>query len=136
MVFEEEVMSRNEPPRVAVLGAGPVGVEAALYAASLKMTVRLYERGDVGANLRQWGHVRLFTPFAMNTTPLGRATLRADSPRGKMPADADLLTGREHLAAYLEPLARGSLLSGCVQTKTAVLAVGRKGCLKEELVGD
>src|SRR5262249_51957553 len=73
------VMSRNAPPRVAVLGAGPVGVEAALYAASLKLPVRLYERGDVGNHLRHWGHVKTFTPFAMNTTPLGRAALRADA---------------------------------------------------------
>jgi thioredoxin reductase len=131
-------MSRHTagPPRVAVLGAGPVGVEAALYAASLKLPVRVYERDEVGANLRHWGHVRMFTPFGTNVTPLGRAALRADAPRRDLPADGDLLTGREHLAAYLEPLAAGSLLAGAVAAGTSVLAVGRKGCLKEEHAGD
>src|SRR4051794_38638821 len=107
-------MSRNGPPRVAVLGGGPVGVEAALLAAALQLPVQLYERGEVGAHLRQWGHVKLFTPFAMNSPPLGRESLRADSPRARLPADGDLLTGREHLAAYLGPLAGCSRLSGRV----------------------
>jgi hypothetical protein len=128
-------MSRTGP-RIAVLGAGPVGLEAALYAVSLGLPVRVYERGQVGDNLRQWGHVRLFSPFAMNSTPLGRATLRADNPRGKLPADADILTGNEHLAAYLDPLAASPLLRGTVVPTTAVLRIGRRGYLKEDGVGD
>ena len=40
-------MSRTGPPRIAVLGAGPIGVEAALYATSLGMPVKVYERGQV-----------------------------------------------------------------------------------------
>ncbi|MFO0841237.1 MAG: monooxygenase [Gemmataceae bacterium] len=123
-------MSRTDAPRIAILGAGPVGLEAALYAASLKLPFRVYERGKAGDNLRRWGHVKLFTPFGMNATPLGRATLRAD--KHKLPGDQDLLTGREHLAAYLDPLAKCSLLAGRVETDTAVVCVGRKGHLKEE----
>jgi len=129
-------MSRNDPPRVAVLGAGPVGVEAALYAASLKLPVRLYDRGEAGNHLRHWGHVRMFTPFVMNTTPLGRAALRADAPRQTLPGDSDILTGREYVSAYLEPLAAGSLLGGCFEKGVTVLGVGRKGCRKEDLTGD
>jgi thioredoxin reductase len=129
-------MSRSDPPRIAVLGAGPVGLEAALYAASLKFPVRVYERGGPGEHLRQWGHVRLFTPFAMNVTPLGRATLKADAPRRDLPGDGDILTGREYLAAYLEPLAASPLLAEHVETGVTVLAVGRRGYLKEEAVGD
>ena len=128
-------MSRTGP-RIAVLGAGPVGLEAALYAVSLGLPVQIYERGQVGDNLRLWGHVRLFSPFAMNSTPLGRATLRADAPRGKLPADADILTGHEHLAAYLDPLAASPLLRGTIVPTTAVIRIGRRGYLKEDGVGD
>src|SRR5205807_5432556 len=70
-------MPKSDLPRIAVLGAGPIGLEAALYAASLGMPVAVYERERVGAYLQQWGHVRLFSPFGMNHTPLGRDIVRA-----------------------------------------------------------
>src|SRR5919201_5949508 len=98
----EADMARNEAPRIAVLGAGPVGLEAALYARRLNLPVTVYERGRVGEHLLRWGHVRLFSPFGMNSTPLGRAAVQADDPRHEFPADDALLTGREHVARYLE----------------------------------
>ena len=94
----------------------------------------VYERGQVGENLRQWGHVRLFSPFAMNSTPLGRATLRG--ARKDLPADSDLLTGREHLAAYLQPLVETPPLAGHIETGVHVLAIGRHGFFKEDGPGD
>jgi thioredoxin reductase len=129
-------MSRNDPPRLAILGAGPIGLEAALFAATLKFPFAVLERGVVGEHLRRWGHVRLFTPFGMNSTALGRATLRADQPRRDLPGDNDILTGREHRSAYLEPLADSPLLRGHVHKETAVLHVSRRGFLKEDGVGD
>ncbi len=65
-------MPRNESPRLAILGAGPVGLEAALYAATLQLPFTVYERGRVGEHLQQWGHVRLCTPFGMNVAHPGR----------------------------------------------------------------
>jgi thioredoxin reductase len=123
-------MSRTDLPRLAILGAGPIGLEAARYAATLGFPIAVYERGRVGEHLRQWGHVRLFSPFGMNVTPLGRARLQAEDDHHELPDDNDLLTGREHLAAYLEPLAKTPLLKDCLYTNTAVLHVGRRGCLK------
>jgi thioredoxin reductase len=128
--------SRTDLPRIAILGAGPVGLEAALYAAALKLPFVVFERGRVGEYLHQWGHVRLFSPFGMNSTPLGRARVRADHPGHPLPGDNDIVTGREHLAAYLEPLARSPLLKGAIHTDTAVLHAGRRGLLKEDGPGD
>ena len=69
-------MQRSGLPRIAVIGAGPVGIEAALYAKALGFSVVVYERGEVGEHLMRWKHVRLFTPFALNQTPLGVETIR------------------------------------------------------------
>jgi thioredoxin reductase len=124
-------------PRIVILGAGPIGLEAGLYAATLGLPFKIYERGQVGQHLRQWGHVRLFSPFGMNTTPLGLAQLKAGKAERRLPAETECLTGREHLAAYLEPLANSTLLKERIQTATQVLAVGRQGgLLKEDTPGD
>jgi hypothetical protein len=129
-------MPRNEAPRLAILGAGPIGLEAALYAAALKLPFTVYERGRVGEHLQHWGHVRLFTPFGMNVTPLGRVRVLAENPRAELPDDNACITGREHVTAYLEPLARSPLLRENVQLGQTILHVGRKGYLKDDSPGD
>src|SRR5919197_90125 len=129
-------MARSEALRIAVLGAGPVGLEAALYARRLNLPVTVYERGRVGEYVQRWGHVRLFSPFGMNATPLGRAAILRESPRHEFPADTDCITGKEHVAAYLEPLAKTESLRDSLKLDSRVLAVGRAGFLKEEIPGD
>jgi hypothetical protein len=126
---------RTDTPRIAILGAGPIGLEAALYAATLRLPVTVYERGRVGEHLRQWGHVRLFSPFGMNSTSLGRARVQADNSGHDFPGDSDCITGKEHAEAYLDPLAGSPLLAGMLRTETAVLHIGRRGFLKEESPG-
>jgi thioredoxin reductase len=129
-------MAKSEGPRIAVIGAGPIGVEAALYGRSLQLPVTLYERTNVGAYVRHWGHVRMFSPFAMNTSPLGRATLRAEQPNHEFPADNAYLTGREHMAAYVDPLARTRIIKECLRTDVQVLGISRAGTLKEDDPGE
>jgi thioredoxin reductase len=129
-------MARTDLPRVAVLGAGPVGLEAALYASALGLPFAVYERGHIGEHLRRWGHVRLFSPFGMNSTPLGRARIRADQPEHPLPEDKTLVTGREHVAAYLEPLALSPVLTPAIHENTTVLRVGRRGLHKGDYPGD
>src|SRR5581483_8667738 len=129
-------MARGEQPRIAILGGGPIGLEAALYAAALKLPFTLYERGRVGENLQQWGHVRLFTSFGMNSTPLGIERIRSDNPGHALPAENEIVTGRQHVAIYLEPLAKSGLLRERIKNDTAVLRVGRRGLFKTDTPGD
>jgi thioredoxin reductase len=129
-------MRKAEVRRVAVLGAGPIGLEAALYAQSLNLPVTLYERGRIGEHLHRWGHVRMFSPFGMNSTRLGRAAILAENPKHELPAEGACLTGHEHLAAYLEPLAKTASLLECLRTDTKVLQLSRRGFLKEDLPAD
>jgi thioredoxin reductase len=127
-------MPRNGALRLAILGAGPIGLEAALYARQLQMPFTVYERGRIGEHLRRWGHVRLFTPFGMNATPLARQALHLAKPQLALPSDDTLLTGREHVEKYLTPLAE--LLGAQIKTETQVLHIGRRGFLKHECPGD
>ncbi|MEZ6071779.1 MAG: NAD(P)-binding domain-containing protein [Pirellulales bacterium] len=128
-------MSVLPPATIAIIGAGPVGVEAALYARFLGYDVRVYDRGRIADSVRRWGHVRLFSPFGMNVSSLGRAAIQAQDPEWQPPDDDALLTGREFAAAYLLPLAATDLLRDHVHENTEVVAVGRSSSLKHELVG-
>lgn len=125
-------MAKMDALRIAVLGAGPIGLEAALQARTLGLSVSLYERGRVGEHLYRWGHVRLFSPFGMNSTPLGRNAIRADNAKHEFPAEDECLTGKEHLATYLEPLARTAPLRDCLRLDSHVRRVSRRGFLKED----
>jgi thioredoxin reductase len=121
-----------ERTHIAILGAGPIGLEAALYAATLGLSFQIYERGEVAEHLQQWGHVRMFSPFGASSTPLGRAALRQEQPRRDLPGAQDLLTGREYRAVYLEPLALLPALCDSLHLQTTVVQVGRKGCSKDD----
>jgi thioredoxin reductase len=129
-------MAKSAPPRIAVLGAGPVGLEATLHARQRDLPVKVYEQGRAGEHVRRWGHVRLFSPFGMNSTPLGRDAVRADNPRHEFPPDSACLTGHDYIAKYLEPLAKSPVLRDCLVPETRVVQVGRRGLLKEEVPGD
>jgi thioredoxin reductase len=125
-------MAKAGPLRIAVLGAGPVGLEATLYAKALGLSAAVYEAGQVAEHVQRWGHVRMFSPFGMNATPLGRHALFREKPTREFPADTDLLTGREFREAYLVPLAESLPLKDCVHTQSVVLTVGRAGWRKSD----
>src|SRR5215212_1842871 len=108
--------------RLAIVGGGPIGLEAALHARSLKIPYTVYERGRLAEYVQRWGHIRLFTPFGMNATPLGLQTIRAAKPNHTLPTDDAIITGREYVASYLAPLAE--LLQPNIQLETVVLTVG------------
>src|SRR5262245_35825189 len=129
-------MAKLETPRLAILGAGPIGLEAALYARKLDLPVNVYERARVGEHFQRFGHVRLFSPFGMNATPLGRAAILAEHARHEFPADAECVTAQQHFEAYLQPLSQVDDLRECIRTGVEVLHVSRQGFLKHEAPGD
>jgi len=124
-------MAVDTPARIAVLGAGPVGLEAALYGRFLGYDVDVYERGQVCEHLRGWGHLRMFTPASTNITALGAAAIQAQDPDWRPPADDALFTGSELLEAYFAPLAQTDLLADSINEYTEVIAVGRDGQQKQ-----
>lgn len=128
-------MAVDTPARIAVLGAGPIGLEAALYARYLGYDVDIYERGDVADSVLRWGHVRLFTPWRNNVSPLGLAALAAQDDGWRPPDDEAILTGRQFAETYLLPLARSDLLIDGLHTHNEVVTVGRQSQLKGDHVG-
>ena len=84
--------------RIAILGAGPVGIEAALAARELRNDVLVLERDRVGGNVERWGHVRLFSPFALNHSERGARLLAAQGHA--LPQPGEYLTGADYLERY------------------------------------
>ena len=90
---------------VAVIGAGPVGLAAAAHLIARGLPVKVYEAGpELGANLRDWGHVRLFTPWRYCLDDAATALL--DRHGWRAPAADAFPTGAELVSAYLEPLSQ------------------------------
>ncbi len=119
------------PPRVAVLGAGPIGLEAALAAGNRGWPTVVYESAaGVAGNVRHWAHVSLFTPWDMNVSPRMRATLGSTAPDGRA-----LPTGGDLIRHVYEPLAALAPVAHTLRLGWGVLAVGREGLLKHERIG-
>lgn len=129
-------MAIDTPATIGILGAGPVGLEAALYARFLGFDVLVFERGEVADHVRQWGHVRMFSPFAMNRSPLGLAAIAAQDESYRAPADDALLTGAEWREQYLLPLAGTDLLADPLRLGATVDFIGRTEFLKGDAIGD
>ena len=71
-----QLRTQARPKDIAIIGAGPIGLEAAIYGAALGHRPVVYERLEAGANIRRWKFLELFSPWALNTSELGLATLR------------------------------------------------------------
>jgi thioredoxin reductase len=116
--------------RVLVIGAGPMGIAAAIGAADRGCEVTVLERDEVGASLRTWGPTRFFSPLHMNVSPRMRELL-GDS----MPDSDALLTGDEYVDRVLLPLTEREPLRGRVYTGRAVVAIGRRGLTRADFAG-
>jgi thioredoxin reductase len=119
---------------VVVIGAGPVGLAAAAHLLERGLDPLVLEAGNrVGAAVRDWGHVRLFSPWEYD---VDAAALRLLEAHGwESPAADELPTGAELVESYLAPLAATPELAGRIRTGTRVLAVSRQGVDKTRTVG-
>jgi cation diffusion facilitator CzcD-associated flavoprotein CzcO len=119
-------MPESPPLPVAVIGAGPVGLAAAAHLVARGTQPLVFEAGDrAGATVRDWAHVRVFSPWAFNIDPVAADLLEAEGWTAP-PAEA-YPTGGEIAERYLEPLAALPQLRGRIRFGSRVTAVTRVG---------
>ena len=95
-------MIPTRPLRVAVIGAGPIGLEAALRLSTSGFETVIPTSGAPWRpTCGDGGTWNWFSPFVMNSSQAGRTTVGTGRP-----GDDALLSGDEFAADYLEPLAR------------------------------
>ncbi|TIQ21019.1 MAG: NAD(P)/FAD-dependent oxidoreductase [Mesorhizobium sp.] len=122
------MVPQNSLP-VAIIGGGPVGLAAAAQLVSRGLPVKVYEAGSaVGSNLRDWGHVRVFTPWRYCVDAIARKLL--ESHGWQMPEPEAFPTADEIVDQYLAPLAKLAELAPSIETNARVVAISRWGADK------
>lgn len=117
-------MSNRLP--VAVLGAGPVGLAAAAHLAERGLPFVVFEAGEsVGASIRRWGHVRLFSPWRSDVDRAAQRLLKAHG--WSSPDPGAYPTGADIVEQYLTPLARLDAIAPHVRLGHRVIGVTRQG---------
>lgn len=115
----------ESPATIAVIGAGPIGIEAAMYARFLGYFVSIFEAKRVGHRMLDWHQRPLALPAGSITTSLGHSAIRAQNPEYHR-IDADrMLTGKEYAEEYLIPLAKSDLLFDDIHFLSPVVDIAR-----------
>lgn len=111
---------------VAVIGAGPVGLAAAAHLLGRGLTPLILEGGEIaGASVREWGHVRFFSPWRYAIDAAARTLLEANG--WTAPDPEGYPTGRDLLDRYLAPLAALPEIAAHLRTGSRVISVTRRG---------
>ena len=110
---------------VAIIGGGPVGLAAAAHLLERGERPAVFEAGaTVGASVRDWGHVRLFSPWEFN---LDAASARMLTGAGwEMPPADELPTGAELYQRYLRPLSELPAMRPVIHTGARVAGISRR----------
>jgi hypothetical protein len=122
LAWDPEVES---PATIAIIGGGPVGIEAGIYARFLGYFVSIIEQHRIGHRMLDW-HDR---PLAVNveqcTTTLGHAAILAQYPEYQQRPPDHRYTGRSYAEEYLIPLAKNDLLFDGIHFLSPVTSVSR-----------
>lgn len=118
--------SRLSTLPVAIIGAGPIGLAAAANLVERGIDFVVYEAGDsIADSMRQWGHIRLFSPWKHLVDPASRRLLEAAG--WTHPDEESLPTGAELVEQYLAPLAALDPIGSRIRTGVEVVGVAREG---------
>jgi hypothetical protein len=129
----KENMAVDTPAKIAILGAGPIGLEAALYARYLGYEVEVFDVSmEVCDEVKGWTPWRrMLTPVGMNCSPLGLRAIETQGGRPALNGDAFLTLG-DWFEQYLKPLAESDLIADSLRLKTKVREIGKVELLKTD----
>jgi hypothetical protein len=117
-------MTLDPPGQIVVIGAGPLGIEAALYGRYLGYEVTVFEKGEVGENLRALSEQPLPMLPDRCLSPLAVSALKAQDGGLKLPGDPTFpMTIGQWIECGLMRLAATDLLAGRVHTQSRVTRV-------------
>ncbi|GAB2689684.1 NAD(P)-binding domain-containing protein [Aliiglaciecola aliphaticivorans] len=110
---------------IAIIGAGPIGLSAAVNLLDAGLTPIVFESGDcAGSNIAKWGHVRMFSPWSYNMDPKAVSLLKK---KGWVePVSTEFPTGSELLERYILPLASHEKIAPHLHLNTRVNNVSRQ----------
>jgi thioredoxin reductase len=119
-------MQNTRAKSIAIIGGGPAGLAAAAHAIERDLQPVVLELGPAaGHAVRQWGHVRMFSPWAYN---VDKACARLLAATAWNAPDPDAYpTGAELADLYLEPLATRTALAASIRTSAEVVGISRIG---------
>ena len=121
----------SSPRHVAILGAGPTGLDAALACVDAGWSFSLYEAApEVAGNVRAWGHVPLFTPWDLDVSP--RMARHLEGAGVEVPSGDAVPTGAELVERLLEPVGSLPDVAPRLRLGAKVVGIGRQGLLKHE----
>jgi len=116
---------QDVPYPVAIIGAGPIGLSAALHLLQYGIEPIVLERGhEPGYAMRNWGHVRLFSPWRYNLDT--NSVRRLKEVGWSEPNLEECPTGNELIKRYLDPMASLPELRGRIHYGATVNTVGRR----------
>lgn len=125
-------MAIDTPAKLGIIGAGPAGLEACLYARFLGYDVVLFESDTAAHRLHSDEPLGLFGDFS---STLGRAAIAAQEPNQPLPLLTETLTCKKWRDRYLLPLAHCDLVVDCLRQGVAVTRVSKEHLETSEVTG-
>ncbi len=113
------------PATIAIVGAGPVGIEAAIYARFLGYFVSIFEQRRVAHRMLDWHDRPLAVTVEECTTSMGHAAIAAQNSEYIRKGSKEVFTGRTYAEEYLLPLAKTDLLFDDIHFLSPVVDVSR-----------